>query len=1078
MRKGDSMLRIREESINLTARPGENVRGDVHLEADGEKAVRGEIYSDHVRILVERERFSGQRIRLRFGVDVSGLMEGDRISGHLCLATTEGEFQIPIQIRITEGGQEEEIPVRTPEEFAVLARRDQGRALRVFRSGSFLRILKGTEKEASLTALRKALIDGQEDRYTLEDFLVSAGLKEAVVLSLDGTEKSFYSLRQTEQETILLRRNTWGSFSVSARAEGEWLELDRNEYTDEDFVGSECVIRYRVRKSRVGSTARHGRIVLAYAGRELEYRVTASILGEDELRERSAVRRRAIASIRRAVAGRLSGDGNDRIPAEIPAAVREYLQAVRTRPELVRSASRRLAKGEALFQSGCTSPYLYAEAWRDLEKKEECLTSLSPFFIQVLWFGTRVGRMTETLALRAAYLSGNEKSWSGVLYRILAAAYEKWPSDGILEAVVRLILKGSASSEQYFPWFAKAVDRQIRILRLYEYYIETMPDEMDQILPLSVRKYFLMNHTLPGEMTARLYGCVIRNRQKDPDTFEAYRSEMERFALTELRHGGTGRNDSLLYENFIHSVPEGDADILADMLCTWEVNTGRPDLTAAIVSHNELAEGMRFPMKRGSALIRRYTEDAQIVFLTADGRRVSLGGSFRMIPMIRGSALLESCGKAGAGGPGILLRKTRRNEASLQEWLLVEGSPRYSGEWRARAREEILRESVKAPEKAPFSASTTREDLALYAKAGRKELFEILLRRKLYGRAWEVMRMGGPEGLDPKGSLFLLNRAIRMVEGARREDLVQISSALFRIGITDEWVLRYLVQYTRGSMEEMTAIRDAAAACSLDTEPLEERILSRAIFTGQVCPKGGEILKNFSESGGRARLVSRYLELESSVSFDRDAPYDACTAEVAADYLAQGGRVPVIRLAYLRYLAGQETLTAREENLADRILAEMTARGYMFSWYQKLPRSLLVLHHLEDKVIIEYRGDPEAKVTLRYALAGEEQDIPEERYSQEEMPLLFRNVFSRVFTLFYGEMLTYEIQAVSGEKTDYLPKRTVMTPFADLNGQSAYQRINRILYEAGAGNAEEAAALFRDLRIAQDTVRRLFVLER
>ena len=1072
------MLHIREESINLTARPGENIRGDVHLEAGGEGAVRGEVYSDHVRILVERERFSGHRIRLRFAVDISGLSEGDRVAGHFCLATTEGEYQIPVLIRITGDGTDDGAVVSDPEAFVYLCRRDEAKALRAFRNPSFPEIFSGTGKEGACTALWQALRDGREDRYTLEDFCLSAGLKEAVVLSLAGTEKTFYGLRQTEQETIYLRRNTWGAVRVAVRAEGEWLELDRSEYTDEDFVGSECAIRYRVRRRGVGRGLRRGRIILSSGGRELVYSVSASILGEEELRAWSGRWKNKIAALRRYLAGCAAHPEETwELPEGVPAAVMDYMTEIQTRPELQRSASRRLARGEALFERGCRSPWLYLCAWRDIRLKEEALTSLSPFYIQVLWFGTRNGQMTETLSLRAAYLSENEKSWSGVLFRILTEAYERWPSDGILEALVRLILKGKASSDRFFPWFAKAVDRGIRVLRLYEYYLETMPDEMEGILPLSVRKYFLMNHTLPRENAAKLYGSIIRNRQKDPDTFEAYRNEMERFAYEELASGGTGRHDSLLYEAFIRSVPEGEADILADMLSTWEVSTGRDDLTAAIVRHNELSEEMRFPMKKGRAYVRKYAEDAQLVFLTSSGRRTSLGGGWRMMPMLSAPALLGECERAGAGGPGILIRKTGRGEASLRDWILVEGSPRYSEEWRAKARKEILREACAAPEKAPFSASMTREELSLYGKAGKNEFFLVLLKRKLYGRAWEVMRMEGPEGLDPEGTVFLLNRAIRTVEGAKREELIQLGAALFRAGTTDEWILRYLVQYARGSMEEMTAIRDAASERSLDTEPLDERILSRALFTGQRCPKGGEIMRALREAGGGTKLCLRYLELESCAAFDRDEPYDAYTAEEAAEYLAGGGRSYVIRLAFLKYLSEEEVLSAREENLADQILSDMAGRGLMFSFFQKLPRQLLALHHLEDKVFIEYRGETDEKVTLRYALVSDGQDAGERDFQQEEMPLLFRNVYSRVFTLFYGEALTYEIRTGSDGDAGAPVRRTVMSPFADLSGQSAYQRINRILFETEKGRREEAAALFRDLRVVQETARRLFVLE-
>ena len=40
-----------------------------------------------------------------------------------------------------------------------------------------------------------------------------------------------------------------------------------------------------------------------------------------------------------------------------------------------------------------------------------------------------------------------------------------------LEAICKLVMKGRPVRKEYFPWYAKAVERNIRITRLYEYYL-------------------------------------------------------------------------------------------------------------------------------------------------------------------------------------------------------------------------------------------------------------------------------------------------------------------------------------------------------------------------------------------------------------------------------------------------------------------------------------------------------------------------------------------------------------------------------------------------------------------------------
>lgn len=60
------------------------------------------------------------------------------------------------------------------------------------------------------------------------------------------------------------------------------------------------------------------------------------------------------------------------------------------------------------------------------------------------------------------------------LHMALTKAYEQFPEDDTLEAVCRHIMKGEPRKSQFFPWFSLAVERGLRLTRLYEYYMETM----------------------------------------------------------------------------------------------------------------------------------------------------------------------------------------------------------------------------------------------------------------------------------------------------------------------------------------------------------------------------------------------------------------------------------------------------------------------------------------------------------------------------------------------------------------------------------------------------------------------------
>ena len=138
---------------------------------------------------------------------------------------------------------------------------------------------------------------------------------------------------------------------------------------------------------------------------------------------------------------------------------------------------------EEQFERGCTSPLLYMEAWKWISEDITLFHRLSPFWIQVFCFAGKRGLLTEELVMRMAYLSGYEKNFSGSLYQALVAGYEKFPSEDVLEAVCKYVMKGNPRKPEYFRWFSLAVQQGLRLTRLYEYYVETMDISYQRELP-------------------------------------------------------------------------------------------------------------------------------------------------------------------------------------------------------------------------------------------------------------------------------------------------------------------------------------------------------------------------------------------------------------------------------------------------------------------------------------------------------------------------------------------------------------------------------------------------------------------
>ncbi len=135
-----------------------------------------------------------------------------------------------------------------------------------------------------------------------------------------------------------------------------------------------------------------------------------------------------------------------------------------------------------------------------------------------------------TCSIVSLYFSGYEKAFNESLYRAMAMGCEAFPSDDTVEAICKYIMKGNPRKPEYFQWFSAAVDRGIRITRLYEYYVETLDTSYRRVLPKPLLMYFTYNNnTLGDSKRAYLYACIIAGKERDPQTYESYRESMEEF---------------------------------------------------------------------------------------------------------------------------------------------------------------------------------------------------------------------------------------------------------------------------------------------------------------------------------------------------------------------------------------------------------------------------------------------------------------------------------------------------------------------------------------------------------------------
>ncbi len=759
---------------------------------------------------------------------------------------------------------------------------------------------------------------------------------------------------------------------------------------------------------------------------------------------------------------------------------------LRTDPDLARMPARKLEALENAFARGKRSPLIYLDAAELFRKDEKLLVRLSPFAQQVLHFAAKNHWLTRDLARRTAFLAGNAKEFSEKVLRLLETIYGQFAEDEVLEAICKILIKGNPRKDIYFRWYERGVERDIHVTRLYEYFMETMPEDYQRVLPPAVLRYFLLANNLSDYRKAMLYANVIRNRNKDRETYEAYRPKMEAFAASAAANGRENRHFAVICQEFIDKLPEGRAgESLARALFAERIYTDDPRIREVIVRHGGLLREEVVAVYRGEAYVHRYTKDACILLTDGKAHRYYNAVEYSAEPLMDREALLKDVDASRYAVPGLWLHVAApegellpATEETAPVYARIAASQAFTAAFRRAAEKEFFTYLAREPEDGRFDGllatytgslaggeGTLPEDPAVVA--------EILLRRGYCKNAFSLLRSIGFENADPELLLKVAVSRIAYVKEAPDPDTLFIARAVFQGGVYDETVLRYLCRHFDGPLDTLLAVRREANAAGVETVELDGRILRRAVLTGRRIPEFGKVLGHFAAAGGERSTTEAYLTFEARLCFGGSVTISREAADLIAESVEEGrGQEFIRKLSLLYYYARKSRLTLREENLADKLLEECALRNIRFSFFKDLPIDLVLQYHLEDRAFVEYRAEPGDLVILHYRLGR-----PGAEGEEKEEPLreMYAGIFSKEFVLFYGEELRWYV-TVRHEGAERRTKtRTLTMANVDMEGRSRYQLINQMLRAYATGDEQELRERIRDFRQSERMVERLFV---
>lgn len=686
--------------------------------------------------------------------------------------------------------------------------------------------------------------------------------------------------------------------------------------------------------------------------------------------------------------------------------------------EYGKSATKKMLFLEEQFERGCTSPVIYIEALSLIHANPALLMKLGGFEKQLLLYAAKKEWLSREIVDQAVYLIGKNREFSAVTYRFLEAAYDYEPEDAVLNEICTMLIRGNKVGAEYFPWYDKGVERNLRITRLYEYYMMSVDLNSTEPLPKIVMMYFSYQNSLDHERSAFLYANVYRNRERFPELYANYRNIIEQFVTQQICNQRINKDLAYLYKNILvpRMVTEEVASNLGRLMFVHLIRTERKDIRQVVVYQPLAGKEHIYPMVDGKAYVPLFGSDYTV--LLEDKHRNRFGSS---VPYTTEKMLLP--GKIAKDIAPLVGNVTGYNVYMCMNGKeLSEVTPENASRftylmWDEAIHEKYRNEVILKLMHYYYEQDLMEEldnhldnvDYESISARGRGEILKYLILRGKLQQAYELVIRFGHYNVEPKVLLRLCSVLLYRNGMVEDDSMTDVLMFIFRKGKYDERTLGYLGLFYNGMTRELRDIWKASKEIGLNTRELSERIIIQMLFTGSFVGEKMQIFDDYIRNDPDTEVEAAFLCQCAYDYFVRDKVTENDVFEqMFYNYQRDEVLPQVSKLALLKYYA--ENIVELQEGMKEVLelfAVEMVYGGIYLKFLKEYCDNDLMMGKILDKTIVEYHAHPGARAIIHYVI--ERDDGEDSEYIAEEMRHVYGGVYFMAFPLFFGESLQYYI---------------------------------------------------------------------
>lgn len=699
---------------------------------------------------------------------------------------------------------------------------------------------------------------------------------------------------------------------------------------------------------------------------------------------------------------------------------------------------------------GCSSPYLYIEAYYLISQDPYLIKELSVFELRILSWAVKKKALTKELAgaiFEAVDLAGG---FDNRVYELLTAAYEICPEAEYVGIICSYLIKGHKNDTCFHKWFELGIENKLRLTGLYESYLITMDDRQISPVPKIIQMYFSYDNKLPYRKIAVLYNNIIAAKETEPEVYHKYRKAMGRFAMDQAQLRHIDDNLAVLYEDMLELgfINEELSAAFSDIIYTHKLIVFDKRIVRAIIYQNEMKEPQIVPVTDQCAYFELFSNDYVILFEDSRGYRYVKSISYRLQRLMDAEKYLDRCISLSPDRPQYIVSHFKNvrdysdfTKGDLKLFKPVFYSESFSDSYKAVMGYRILKycqlhdyeDYVR-----PFLQSI---DFDILQKDARKYLIDMLVSNRLYEKAYDMAMEYGIDMLAAASQVVLCENALK-VQHVDDDFMVQLAISAFKTGKYSDLVLKYLCENYTGPTDELINLWHAADKFSISSMKLDERILEQGIYTQIEPEKISDIFLEYYKRAGNDKLILAYISLVAHGYLHSGM----CKVNFIFDIIEKrfiGNRTlnDACQLALLKHFAKKTDITQAELEIEDTLLKYYIYNNMYFDFFARLDYRLLKKYFIYDKAFLQYESTPGAHVVLHYS-----RDEDGEEFNSEDMVEMYDGIYVKAFVIFFGELIRYYITEEHDNSIEVKESnRLTCSNIPGDNDHSRYNLINEMI---------------------------------